>query len=127
MPVMAFVIDPDTERAIREFIAAQDIEGTVVRGGIARAIDHLSTARSPNTLIVDLSGVDMPVTLVHTLADECEPGVTVIAIGDRDEVGLYRDLLQAGVSDYIVKPLTPPLLAKSLHLSATSDASTQIS
>jgi len=51
---------------------------------------------------------------VPALAEVCEPGVTVIAIGNRNEIGLYRDLLQAGVTDYVVKPLTPQLVARAL-------------
>jgi pilus assembly protein CpaE len=56
----------------------------------------------------------MPASRVHDLAEVCEPGVTVIAIGDHNEIGLFRDLLQAGVADYLVKPLTPQLLARAL-------------
>ena len=48
------------------------------------------------------------------LAEVCEPGVTVIAIGDRNDVGLFRDLINSGVSDYLVKPVPPALLQKSL-------------
>ena len=85
-----------------------------MRGGIAKAIETLGAQRSPNILIVDISGVDLPVSQMHALAEVCEPGVTVIAIGNRNEVGLYRDLLQAGVTDYIVKPLNAQLLSKAL-------------
>ena len=63
---------------------------------------------------MDISGADMPASRVHDLAQVCEPGVTVIAIGDRNDIGLYRDLVQAGVTEYIVKPATPQLLAKAL-------------
>ena len=87
---------------------------TIKRGGIVRAIQYLSAERSPETIIVDISGADMPASQVHNLAELCEPGVTVIAIGDRNDVGLYRDLVQAGVSEYIVKPVTVQLLAKAL-------------
>jgi pilus assembly protein CpaE len=38
----------------------------------------------------------------------------VIAIGNRNEIGLYRDLLHAGVIDYVVKPVNPQLLARAL-------------
>jgi pilus assembly protein CpaE len=62
----------------------------------------------------------MPVSRVHDLAQLCEPGVTVIAIGDRNDIGLYRDLVQAGVSEYVVKPITPQLLAKALSPRSTS-------
>jgi pilus assembly protein CpaE len=56
----------------------------------------------------------MPVSRIHELADRCEPAVTVIAIGTRNDIGLYRDLVQAGVTEYIVKPVTAQLLRKAL-------------
>src|SRR5262245_55273106 len=85
-----------------------------MRGGITKAIAHLSQQRSPDILIVDVSGVELPVSKVNALAEVCEPGVAVIAIGDRNEIGLYRDLLHAGVADYVVKPISLQLLAKTL-------------
>jgi pilus assembly protein CpaE len=75
----------------------------------------LGSQRSPETLIVDVSGVHLPISQIHNLAEVCEPGVHVIAIGNRNDVGLYRDLVRAGVSDYIVKPLTAQILAKALN------------
>jgi pilus assembly protein CpaE len=111
----AFVADAETERVLRECLTQLEFaDGTITRGGIARAIDTLRVERSPNVLIVDISGVDLPVSQVHALAEVCEPGVTVIALGNRNEIGLYRDLLQAGVTEYIVKPLNTQLLSKAL-------------
>jgi pilus assembly protein CpaE len=56
----------------------------------------------------------LPLSQIHTLADVCEPGTNVVAIGDHNDVGLYRDLQEAGVSHYIVKPLTRELLTRAL-------------
>jgi pilus assembly protein CpaE len=67
-------------------------------------------------LIVDISGVELPAARIQELAEVCEPGVTVIAIGDHNDVALYRDLIQAGVHDYIVKPVAPQALAEALEL-----------
>jgi pilus assembly protein CpaE len=89
-------------------------QGTVMRGGIAKAVEYLGQHRSPHILIVDISGIDLPVSRINELAEVCEPGVAVVAIGNRNEIGLYRDLLQAGVADYVVKPLNTQLLAKAL-------------
>ena len=115
-PLLAFVSDSATEKALRDCLTQLSLaHGMIVRGGIAKAIETLGAERSPNILIVDISGVDLPVSQVDDLAEVCEPGVTVIAIGDRNEIGLYRDLLHAGVTDYIVKPLTPQLIARALN------------
>jgi pilus assembly protein CpaE len=115
-PLLAFVSDAATEKALGECLTQLSLaHGMIVRGGIAKAIETLGAERSPNILIVDIGGVDLPISQVDALAEVCEPGVTVIAIGNRNEIGLYRDLLRAGVTDYIVKPLTPQLIARALN------------
>src|SRR6266566_489028 len=114
LPLIAFV-DAESERVLHESSLLLALgRNLIMRGGIAKAIEYLNAQRSPHLLIVDLSGIDLPLSQMQHLADVCEPGVTVIAVGDRNDVGLYRDLTEAGVSDYIVKPLTRELLAKAL-------------
>ena len=112
LPLMAFV-DAETERVLQE---ASVLLGrcVIMRGGVSKAIEYLSEQRSPLLLLVDISGVDLPLSLIHTLADVCEPGTTVVALGDENDVALYRDLIEAGVSNYVVKPLTREMLAKVL-------------
>jgi len=118
--LMSFVLDGRSEASLNSCFSHLSISNaTIKRGGIARALEYLSVERSPETIIVDISGSDMPASQVHNLAELCEPGVTVIAIGDRNDVGLYRDLVQAGVSEYIVKPVTVQLLAKALSSTPT--------
>jgi len=112
LPLMAFV-DAETERVLQESSVLLG-RSAIMRGGIAKAIDYLNDQRSPHVLLVDISGVDLPLSQIHILADVCEPGTRVIAIGDHNDVGLYRDLQEAGVSNYIVKPLTRELLAKAI-------------
>ena len=113
--LIAFVADGESEVSLQACLSQLSFPNATIRsGGIARAIQHLGAERSPETIIVDISGTDMPASRVHDLAQVCEPGVTVIAIGDRNDIGLYRDLVRAGVSEYIVKPATPQLLAKAL-------------
>lgn len=119
LPLLAFVADADSEASLRASLSEIEIEQAVIqRGGLAAAIRHLASERSPDTLVVDISGVELPVPLVHQLAEVCEPGVTVIALGDQNDVELYRDLMRSGISEYIVKPVTRAALAKALHPSA---------
>jgi pilus assembly protein CpaE len=112
LPLIAFV-DAETERVIQEASVLLG-RSQIMRGGIAKAIEYLSEQRSPHLLIVDISGIDLPLSQIHALADVCEPGTNVVAIGDHNDVGLYRDLVDAGVSNYIVKPLTRELLTRAL-------------
>jgi pilus assembly protein CpaE len=112
LPLMAFV-DAETERVLQESSVMLG-RCVIMRGGIAKAIEYLSEQRSPHLLLVDISGIDLPLSQIQILADVCEPGTNVVAIGDHNDVGLYRDLVDAGVSNYIVKPLTRELLTKAL-------------
>jgi len=113
MPLVAFV-DAEAERLLQETSMMMVGRSAIMRGGIAKAIEYLSEQRSPHLLIVDISGIDLPLSQIQTLAEVCEPGTNVVALGDHNDVGLYRDLVDAGVSNYIVKPLTRELLAKAL-------------
>src|ERR1700751_3744402 len=112
LPLMAFV-GAETEQVLQESSVLLG-RSQIIRGGIAKAIEYLSEQRSPHLLIVDISGIDLPLSQIHMLADVCEPGTNVVAIGDHNDVGLYRDLIDAGVSNYIVKPLTRELLTRAL-------------
>jgi pilus assembly protein CpaE len=116
LPLIAFV-DADTERVLLEssVLAPFGRNYLIARGGIAKAIEYLNAQRSPHQLIVDISGVDLALSQMQILAEVCEPGVTVIAIGERNDVGLYRDLTEMGVADYIVKPVTRERLSKALE------------
>jgi pilus assembly protein CpaE len=117
VPLLAFVTDRQTKTDIEESLAPLALaDAPVMRGGITKAIQFLAAERSPETLIVDISGVELPAARIQELAEVCEPGVTVIAIGDHNDVALYRDLIHAGVHDYIVKPVAPQALAEALEL-----------
>jgi pilus assembly protein CpaE len=126
--LMAFVVDGQSAASLKACLPNLSFpNATITRGGIAEAIQHLGVERSPECIIVDISGADMPASQMHDLAELCEPGVTVIAIGDRNDVGLYRDLVKAGVTEYIVKPVTPQLLATALSPSPAASEGSPIS
>jgi pilus assembly protein CpaE len=77
------------------------------KGGLRNAVQSLSISASPNILMVDLSESGDPLNDINGLAEVCEPGTVVIAIGQVNDVRLYRDLLSSGIHDYLLKPLSP--------------------
>lgn len=87
---------------------------SIRKGSIKEAVRYLSEHSSPRLLMIDISGSDLPLSDIDNLANVCEPGVTVIAIGERNDCGLFRDLLHHGVADYLVKPLSPSLLQRAI-------------
>jgi len=117
---VAFVSDSQTEQVLKHFVFDEAMPHVhVAIGGIDDAIAWLSKAdRSPLLLLVDLHGSVMPLSDLARLAEVCEPSVQVIALGERNDVGLFRSLLRIGVRDYLVKPLTVDLLKRTVDLSA---------
>lgn len=79
-------------------------------GGIANAVRSLGVVASPRFLIVDLAESDDERSDISELADVCEPGTVVLALGTQNDVTLYRDLLNSGINDYLLKPLTAEVL-----------------
>ena len=77
------------------------------KGGLRNAVQSLSISASPNILMVDLSESGDPLSDINALAEVCEPGTVVIAVGQVNDVRLYRDLVASGIHDYLLKPLSP--------------------
>ena len=85
------------------------------KGGLRNAIQSLSVSASPAILVVDLSESGDPLNDINALAEVCEPGTVVIAIGQVNDVRLYRDLLASGIHDYLLKPLSAQQLHDALN------------
>src|ERR1700731_4237993 len=116
---IAFVADRDTEQVLKNYVLEQAMpHAHVAIGGVDDAIDYLlKIERSPLFLLVDLHGSVMPLSDLGRLAEVCEPSVQVVALGERNDVGLFRSLLKIGVRDYLVKPLTVELLKRTVNVS----------
>jgi pilus assembly protein CpaE len=85
------------------------------KGGLRNAIQSLSVSASPAILVVDLSESGDPLNDINALAEVCEPGTVVIAIGQVNDVRLYRDLLASGIQDYLLKPLNSQAVHDALN------------
>ena len=109
---LAFATDPDTEEALRDGLfhyagPSPDCgEPQVWPGGLRAAIAALADGYSTRLVFVDIDGVSYPAGAIHELAAVCEVGTVVIAIGSDSTAQPGRELLLAGVSDYLAKPLT---------------------
>ena len=110
---LAFAADPDTETALRQGLLRleddwPDREEPQVRaGGLRAAVAALSDGQATGLVIVDIDGVPYPAGAMHELAEVCEVGTAVIAVGSDDTARTSREILLAGVSDYLVKPVAP--------------------
>ena len=76
-------------------------------GGIPRAIEFYREAPSPELLVLEsrASGAALLGEL-EGLADVCDAETKVMVIGTSNDVMLYRDLLDRGIADYLVGPVS---------------------
>lgn len=115
-PFAAFVCDDTTLDVLRPVVIEMGwAPEKCAKGGLRNAVQSLSIAASPNILLVDLSESGDPLNDINGLAEVCEPGTVVIAIGQVNDVRLYRDLLSSGLHDYLLKPISANQLRDSLN------------
>lgn len=120
-PFMAFLCDESTLDVTRSVCSEMGwAEEKVNKGGLRNAIQSLSVSASPQILLVDLSESGDPINDINSLAEVCEPGTVVIAMGQVNDVRLYRDLIISGLQDYLLKPVNPDMLRDAIVNAQTS-------
>jgi pilus assembly protein CpaE len=117
--LLAFLTEAQSAALVAGIIGPHGSAGRVQPGGINAAIAFLKDNASPKILLVDISGVPEPMARINALAEVCAPGTMVIATGLANDVALYRDLKNAGLYEYLVKPIQPEIL-KTVVLEAAA-------
>lgn len=80
---------------------------TVQMGGIEAATAFYGNAPTPNLIVIEsMHKRDALLVDLARLAEVCDSGTKVVVIGHVNDVLLYRELLQRGVSEYLVMPLS---------------------
>ena len=74
-------------------------------GGIEAAVSFFKENTTPQLIVfeTELSG-DTLLEQVARLAEVCDEGTEVLALGSANDVQTYRSLVSEGVNDYIVGP-----------------------
>ncbi|MBN7775487.1 AAA family ATPase [Nitratireductor aquimarinus] len=76
-------------------------------GGVATAVEFYQTAATPNLVIVESSAEPREMLAsLEQLAEVCDPSTKVIIVGHYNDVWLYRELMRAGISEYVVAPIS---------------------
>ncbi|MEP1143055.1 MAG: AAA family ATPase [Henriciella sp.] len=84
-------------------------------GGLEAAIAYLQENQTPNLLILESSAANATmVAQIDELASHCDEGVQVMVIGNTNDIGLYRQLMTRGVSEYLVPPVAPVQIVRSI-------------
>lgn len=111
---IAYVADGQCDAALRDGLAdvlAEPIE--LRRGGIRAAIAAQQKSPNPRVLVVDISAEQEPLRVLHNLSLVVEPDTCVLAIGEVNDLALYREITHGlGVGEYLAKPLTRDIVAR---------------
>jgi len=101
--IQAFCEDQDTAATIQHASEDRRLSKTHVNvrmGGIDAAVAFFRSSSTPNLIVIEsfLKG-DALLAEMDRLAEVCDPGTKVIAIGHVNDVLLYRELMKRGVSE----------------------------
>jgi pilus assembly protein CpaE len=83
-------------------------------GGMAAAIEAYRSAPTPNVIVLESDGRTDLLTGLDHLATVCDAGTRVVVIGRINDVMLYRELVRRGVSDYVLAPVGPIDVVRSI-------------
>lgn len=87
----------------------------VFDSGLEAAIARYAHAPAPDIILVEQQCASKDtVALVDRLAELCPPTTRLVLLGDCNDVALYRELIKAGVSDYLLRPVKIAALLDTL-------------
>ena len=87
---------------------------TVQMGGMAAAVEAYHTVPTPNVIILETEGRSDILAGLDQLATVCDAGTRVVVIGSVNDVAPYRELVRRGVNDYVIGPVEPLDVVRSI-------------
>jgi len=112
---IAFVNDGQTHDVTSAVLSGHFTNPAILEGSTSEVIQYLSEAAPPSVLIVDLADAGSPLTAIMSLTAALPEETRIIGIGDVNDIGLYREIIDAGAVDYVVKPVTEKALSTALQ------------
>jgi len=103
------------EGVIRELQLDDEL---TVTDTLDEALRRIRSGTAPRILLVDLGEATAPIAEVSAARAVGGADLKLVVLGTVNDVGLFRDLLSAGASDYLVKPSTREALAALLEKKA---------
>ena len=109
--IEAFCDRPETAGAIdatKRDWRMKRVNLSVFMGGLSAAIEYYHKESTPSLIIIE-TGMRGPelISQLQQLAAVCDEGTKVVVVGAANDIRLYRQLIDHGVSDYLVPPLSP--------------------
>jgi len=87
----------------------------VFEGGVPAAMEYYVNETTPNLLVIESSGDPRQLlSELDSLAEYCDENIRVLVLGQTNDIRLYRELMRRGVSEYLVAPIDPVQLIRSI-------------
>ncbi len=116
--IQAFCDRQETAHCINETTRDWRMRRTNVKiymGGLPAAIEFYHKENTPSLILIEsgMRGEEL-FNQLEQLASVCDEGTKVVMIGAANDIRLYRQLIDKGVSDYLVPPLHPLHVIRTL-------------
>lgn len=114
---IAFVGDEQTHGVVSSVLKQFFADAIVRDGDSSAALAYLAEVPAPKVVIVDIGESSQPLSAMLSLTAAFTDDTRLIGIGEINDIALYRELTEAGVTDYLVKPVSEKALAAALSRS----------
>src|SRR5690348_3875411 len=123
--VIAILQDQPTLERIQAIVRELHLDDELsLEPTLDAALRRMREGESPRVLILDLSDSAAPIAELSAARTVGGEDIKIVALGVVNDVALFRDLLAAGATDYVVKPVSREALAAALEKRSAATAGT---
>ena len=116
--IQAFCESPELAEVVEAAAADRRMARAHVKvhaGGIPAAVEFYQSAATPNLIMVESKQPrDRLDADLDRLSEVCDAGTRVVLVGHVNDVTLYRNLIKRGISEYLVMPVDPMMVIRSI-------------
>jgi len=113
--IAAFVKDKDTHKAVLLYAKSHSFATDAIKlGDIKTATNFYKTKKTPDLLIVEVTNQEKAATELANLANNCDENTNVIVVGDSNDFSFVKQLLDLGVAEYLLNPVSVEHLENSI-------------
>lgn len=122
--VVAVVQDQTTLDALQGALRDMRLDDRLeIETNLDGALQKLREGAGPRVLVLDISESTAPIAEISAARNTGGSDLKIVALGAINDVGLFRDLLSSGASDYLVKPVNREALGAALVKRAAANES----
>lgn len=119
LAITVFCVEDETEKVVKTVIEDRrmvNVTSSIVKGSLDDAVNLYQKQTTPNLLIIEDNSVSAEfISKLDELADVCDPETRVVVIGKNNDIKLYRRLIDKGIEDYLLAPISTKSLLTLLQ------------